>query len=110
MPGFDMVVDIGNEQRAASGSLGLEPGEDGLSCSLIAITSPDRLLEIESKEYSAGWRVAKWDIAQLPPDLEVIHKPTDKDPGHCIIIPKHGSEYTMKLQRKLAKLSRIIKK
>lgn len=109
---MDTVKKLGDGgYRPTSATLGLRPGEKGLSCSRRCVTSPEQLLSQIGKDESDGWMVAAWQVSELPAGLEVILTPSDPpelDPGHCEIRPVSGNAFKSSLSSKLAKKGRII--
>lgn len=98
-----------HRKRATSAAVALRPGERGLSCSRLQITSPKQLLAQVGVSIAAGWNVAVWKISELPKGLNVVltpSEPAEMDPGHCEIRPI--GDYTRAIQSKLAKASTIL--
>jgi hypothetical protein len=109
-PGQDTVLPPAGE-RATSATLMLREGEEGLSCSRLSITSPEKLLAQIDKSTKEGWSVCVWKVSELPEDLCVVVIPSDPpelDLGHCEIRPKPGIVFSRKLASKLAKVSKIL--
>lgn len=98
--------------RATSVRLSTRQGEHGLSCTRLRQTSPRALLDelIQEAIDPAGWMVCRIrvrDVRLL--GLEVAHKPTNRDPGHCEVVgPGGGLSFPNNRSSKLAKLTRIL--
>ena len=98
--------------RATSLRLSVKDGETGLSCTRLQQTSPQALLNdlASDKIDPADWLVCRIflrDVRKL--DLEVIHKPTDRDPGHCEILGTKGVlSFPNNKSQQLAKATRIL--
>src|SRR2546430_275631 len=74
--------------RATSIRMSTLPGEEGLSCTRLRQTSPQGLLAdlLNDSVDPTGWHVCRVFVSEVRAlGLEVIHKPTDRDPGHCEI-------------------------
>ena len=108
-PGFDTTMfDENGKERATSATLGLRPGEAGLSCSRFKITTPSALLAQIGVSLDDGWKVCCWKVCELPVGVEVLIVPTDPpelEPGHCEIRPLTGKNYN---NTKIAKASRVL--
>jgi len=97
--------------RATSGSMSTRRNETELSCSLLRLTTPKRLLEnldFHSIE-SSSWMVCRFlasDVRAV--QLEVKHTPTEDDPGHCSITSESGLDFPKNSGKKLAKKTRIL--
>lgn len=94
-------------------SLGIKPGRRNPypSWSLQRVTSAQSLLEIEEKKgrEMTGWSVAAVEVRQVRElGLVVVHDPTDEDPGHCLIEPAQGEQFSNKVWSQLAKKTRIV--
>lgn len=100
--------------RAVSCRLSTAPGEEGLSCTRLRQTSPKSLLAdlLTDDIVPTDWlvcRIIVRDVRSL--GLEVIHKPTDRDPGHCEIVGKDKAKmlaFPNKKSQQLAKKTRIL--
>lgn len=97
--------------RATSARLTIRDDEHGLSCSRLALTSPQTLLDSLLLQHidPAGWmvcRVFAKDIRQL--GLEIVPMPESWDPGHCQIVDGDLGNYPNKKATKLAKKTRIL--
>jgi hypothetical protein len=101
--------------RANSVRLRTKDGETGLSCTCMRLTSPRVHLDdlIHDDIDPTGWmvcRICVRDVRRL--GLEVIHKPTERDPGHCEIVGKSEQGATLNYPNikssKLAKETRIL--
>lgn len=113
-PDTDVVSTQGNPDgtlRATSSRLKLRPGEQGLSCTRLCLTSPLQLLQqltfdgIEPE----GWMVCRLFVSEVNElGLQVLALPTDRDPGHCEIRPTAAQPYTGGMASKLAKKTRIL--
>lgn len=84
-------------------------------CTRLRQTSPKALLadlQNDRIDDPTGWFVCRMfvrDVRSL--GLEVIHKPTDRDPGHCEIVGKGESQtlaFPNKQSQRLAKTTRIL--
>lgn len=110
--GMDSTKPLPNGRRATSLHLATKPGEVGLSCSRLRQTSPRELLaELVGADIDpTGWMVCRiWvrDVRQLK--LEVIHKPTARDNGHCEILGASGMlAFPNNQNSRLAKETRIL--
>ena len=77
--------------RATSIRMSTLPGEQGLSCTRLSQTSPQKLVLdlLNDSVDPTGWHVCRVFVREVRSlGLEVIHKPTDRDPGHCEILGK----------------------
>lgn len=98
--------------RATSVRLSTKPGEAGLSCTRLRRTSPQEQLAELTKDGidPAGWMVCRIlvrDVRRL--GLDVVHKPTERDPGHCEILGPGGTmDFPNSKSSKLAKETRIL--
>ena len=100
--------------RAASIRLSTKDGEVGLSCTRLLQTSPQSLLAdlLNDSIDPAGWLVCRIfvrDVRSL--GLEVIHKPTDRDPGHSEILGRDKGQtlaFPNTKNQRLAKKTRIL--
>lgn len=110
-PQQEFVAQCGDGSlRASSWAMRTQAGEHGLSCTRLLMTSPRALLEQLSDD-STGWQVARFyarDVREA--GLEVIHLPTDTDPGHCELRGPSRSPYPNKKSQCqwLAKRTRIL--
>ena len=101
----------GGGHRATSAFMSVRSGERGGSCSQLAITSPQDLLEQlrnQGKDPS-DWHVCRIfvrDVRAL--GLQVVPAPTDIDPGHCEIRPADGLKFAKRTPQKLARKTRIL--
>lgn len=94
--------------RATSAALFRRPGELGLSCSRLSITSPIQLLSQVKLSHMDGWEVCVWRVSELPDGVTVIITPSvppELDPGHCEI---RSPDFSKKLISKLAAASTIL--
>lgn len=98
--------------RATSARLSTKPGEFGLSCSRLRQTSPRALLDDLWHDAidPSGWKVCRLRVRDVRAlGLEIIHKPTERDPGHSEIVAEGGVfEYPNNKSQKLAKKTRVL--
>lgn len=100
--------------RATSIRMSTFPGEEGLSCTRLRQTSPQELLADLRNDLvdPTGWYVCRMFVSEVRSlGLEVIHKPTDRDPGHCEILGKSQSTtlaFPNNKSQSLAKRTRIL--
>lgn len=97
--------------RAVSSVMSTRRDEDYLSCSLSRITSPSQLLDDlrEDGLDPKGWLVCCFLVSDLKDlGLEIIHTPTDRDPGHCSITSRGGLAYPNNASKRLARRTRIL--
>lgn len=97
--------------RATSATLSTDQGEEGLSCSRLAITSPQQLLNQLSDQGKdlEGWTVCRMfvrDVRAL--GLDVVPRPVQNDLGHCEIVDADSKPYPNSKKSKLAKKTRIM--
>ena len=100
----------GGGLRATSARLSTRDDEEGLSCTRLRQTSPaDLLSQLRLHGMSPEtWMVCRLHVQEVRSlGLNVVHKPTDWDPGHCEVVNPNG-KVTSKLSSKLAKRSRIL--
>lgn len=107
---------VGGGLRAASFRMATDErkGEEGLSCTRLLQTSPQMLLAdlLSDSIDPTGWDVCRLfvrDVRAL--GLDVIHKPTDRDRGHCEIVGKDQNKalaFPNTKSQKLAKRTRIL--
>lgn len=105
-PGFESITPRSDGgYRASSAMMATRDDEHSLSCSLLRLTPPARLLEdLRSDSIDPnGWHVCRFlakDVREL--GLEVVSDPTERDPGHCSISGKNGVPFPSKAAKKLA--------
>ena len=97
--------------RATSFRLKPAPDEEGISCSRLKQTAPTQLLELLKNQNisPSGWlvcRIRVSDVRKL--GLDVVHVPTDEDPGHCEIRSTSNQPLNDRVCSKLAKTTRIL--
>jgi len=99
--------------RATTWAMLTRRDETELSCSLLRITPPRKLLsELTHQGIDlTGWHVCRFlafDVRAA--GLEVEQTPTDRDPGHCSIFDINGESagYPKKKARKLARRTHIL--
>jgi len=106
-PESSIVQILDGTFRAVSGRMCPRPGEDGLSCSRAAITTPADLLALIGDP--PGWMVCEFPADALDGiGLALIPKPTPEDAGHCIVVTKDGAPFGRSAQRKLARITRVL--
>ena len=111
--GMDSTKQLPNGRlRATSVRLSTRDGEHGLSCTRLIQTSPQELLNglVAESIDPTGWLVCRLLVSEVRQlGLEVIHKPTLKDTGHCEILGADGVlQYPNSHNSKLAKKSLIL--
>lgn len=95
---------------ATSFAFKLREGEEGISCTRIGQTSPQQLLDLLPDELDpTGWGVCQIKVSEIRKlGLEVVHCPTDDDPGHCEIRPTPEKPLNSGAASKLAKRTRML--
>ncbi len=96
---------------AQSGALRATDDDPYPSWSLLRVTSPQRLIEIESmRRDTRGWHVVAISIGQLAAlGITVVTDPTEEDPGHCILKPADAEPFKGKsIWKKVAERTRVV--
>jgi hypothetical protein len=104
-------VQENGQQRATSFAMRTRPDEEYLSCSLLRITSPKKLLGLNQSvaDNTDDWKVCCFHVSDVRAvGYEIHHKPTDEDDGHCGITGENGLPIPNQKLQKLAKRTRIL--
>jgi hypothetical protein len=109
IPGGSLWQATGTRITSANFRLRHNRGETGVSVTRLAITSPDRLIELVGGNVGAGSRIAVASAGQIRAlGLRVVPAPLDSDPGHAEIQSDTASLDEKDLQRRLANLFQFL--
>ena len=87
------------------------PKEKYPSWSRRTITTPIQLLRLAERE---GQDIQGWSICQVRVrdvrklGLDVIAESTEEDPGHCLVVPTEGQQFTRTIWSRLAPKALVV--